>query len=235
MPVPRQELFLAALPVFFFPLLLPAGVLLAPLLLAFAWKEDFPRWSYPLWGFSVLVAAYLQSFHGTIFGHWVDGGWWAWLPILAALLTGAAWRRSLHPARTLLQSIWRDWTLLAFAIYGGLPLVLLASYDEVRARMPMNLIQLLIFLGGAVLYLRQTTSGRRFAALAGGFGLSWLSLVIHQCLYWDGLQEAWMPYAGTWRNTLQWSGRRGGMLLLALSAPVCLYLLQRSLAALRRA
>ena len=54
--------------------------------------------------------------------------------------------RNLKPVQKLLSSFWKDWTLLSFAGYGALPLLLLAVYDESRNAKILMMVFILILV-----------------------------------------------------------------------------------------
>jgi hypothetical protein len=73
---------------------------------------------FPRWGYAYLVSAVLfgwwwgsMGFHGYHFQGEM------WLPLLGVILLVPLLRRSLHPLRAMLAGLWKEWTLLSFAIY----------------------------------------------------------------------------------------------------------------------
>jgi len=203
------------------------GLLLIALLAG--WIKSFPRWVFPYWGFALLISYYFYNFSGTISGQPFSGDWRVWIPLGAVALTGLLWMRSLRPLFTLFKSVWKDWTLLSFAIYGGLPLLCFAAYDETRSETLIRIVPLLILAVGAVFYMRLKNPWHRFASLVGGFTFGWLALMLHLSWYWNGRQEYWMSEPGTWIETFNWTSRFGATLMLILVAPVLVELLRRAL------
>jgi hypothetical protein len=197
-----------------------ALIVLLLLALVAGWVKGFPRWVFPYWGFVLLITLYLLSFTGTIFGDPFTGSWLVFIPLLAVAAIGLLWKRGLGPLQRLAGSIWRDWTLLSFAFYGCLPLLLIGAFDEVEGEDTITIVLMLVLAAGALRYMRASGIWQRFAALLAGFSLSWVVTIIYQGLYWSGRQEPWMDEPGTWGETLSWSGRMGATLLLILLAPM---------------
>jgi multisubunit Na+/H+ antiporter MnhG subunit len=251
-PASWIETLVALGPTSLFPLVFLMGVILTPFLkglkdpapglgIAFAvigmiliamvagWVKNFPRWVFPYWGFALLISLYVYEFTGTMAGQQVRGDWWAWMPLAGVILVGSLWARSLRPVSALLNSVWRDWTLLSFTVYGALPLLFIAAYDEVHNEGPILTLIMLILVAGTIGYMRTENIWHRFACLVGGFTLGWAVLMVHQAIYWNGRQEVWMPAPGSWKETLNWTSRSGAILMLILVAPVLIELLRRAI------
>jgi hypothetical protein len=192
------------------------------------WVKSFPRWVFPYWGFALVVTLYMDGFTGTVAGYRVRGDWWVWAPLVGVALVGLLWTRSVEPVLELLKSIWRDWTLLSFVLYGALPLLFAFAYDEVRSAYIAISLLALVQAVGAIFYMRADGTWRRFAFLVGSYSLTWIGLVIHQGIYWNGRQEVWMSEPGSWVETLQWTSRRGGRLLAILAAPMLIGVLKEA-------
>jgi hypothetical protein len=206
----------AAITVFIFSMLLVA--------LLVGWVKGFPRWCFPYWGFVFLIALYFQNFRGTIFDKPFSGSWLVWIPVLAVLLIGMLWTRDLQAIYRLFRSLWVDWTLLSFAFYGLLPLMLIAIYDEVgdTAAQPALTGLMLMQAVGALLYMRSMKIWPRFLWLVAGFSLSWTLASIHLAWYWNVRQEPRMGAPATWGETLSWTIPMGAFLLVILITPVLL-------------
>lgn len=190
------------------------------ILMVAGWTKNFPRWVFPYWGFILVIIFYLRNFNGTIAGHEFTGDWWAWMPLFIVAVVGSLWARNLQPILGLIKSVWKDWTLLSFAFYGALPLLVLAAYDEVHNEgLAVATINLILAIG-VVTYMRTENIWHRFAALVGGFSIGWLALMTHLALYWNGRQLFWMTEPGSWVETLNWTSQMGALLMLILVAPV---------------
>jgi hypothetical protein len=250
-PASWGEALLALGPLLFYPVLFFPVRVLAPLIsnstnpalglviffapigacliaLVAGWVKRFPRWVFAYWGFALVVTLYMDGFTGTVAGYRVRGDWWVWAPLGGVALLGLLWTRSVEPVLTLLKSIWRDWTLLSFVLYGALPLLFASAYDEVRSAYVA--ISLLVLVQAVVVLFYMRTEGiwRRFALLIGGYSLTWLGLMIHQAIYWNGRQEVWMSEPGSWVETLRWTSRFGVMLMAILAAPMLIGLLKEA-------
>jgi hypothetical protein len=182
LPLPRNQSYLG--------LAMTSSVIGLPLiLLVVGWVKEFPRWVFPYWGFVLTIALYMCQFDGTVSGFWVTGGLWVWAPLVGVILVSMLWTRSLRPVFVLVQTIWQDWTVLSFALYGALPLMFLHAYDEVRGKLVMIAL-MLVLSGSSYFYMRSQDVWRRFTWLVGGFSLSWLLLMIHHGVYWHGRWES---------------------------------------------
>ena len=93
-----------------------------------------------------------------LFGHTYASnellGWRAWIPEMIWLAIGLVLTRSLKPAGQLFRVIGQDWTRLSFLLYGLLPVVMVITFDEVRAEEWILVLLGLILAGGALGYLR---------------------------------------------------------------------------------
>ncbi|MBN1451903.1 MAG: hypothetical protein JW963_12875 [Anaerolineales bacterium] len=248
-PASWRETLLALVPFLLFPLVFLLGAILTPfienppdpafalgitfgvlgvllIIMVAGWVKEFPRWVFPYWGFILLITLYMRNFTGTIFGYQVTGDWWAWAPVAGVAVVGSLLARGLRPVYRLLKSVWRGWTTLSFVFYGALPLLFIAAYDEVHNDGPILSLIMLILCAGTVFYMRTENTWHRFASLVGGFSLGWITLMIHQSIYWNGRQDDWMPGPGSWMETLKWTSQFGATLMLILVAPVLLGLLR---------
>ena len=201
-----------------------AGLVLTALFAG--WIKGFPRWVFPYWGFALLITLYFSGFSGTVSGQPFQGNWRVWIPIAIVAVLGTLWKGSLDPIQALIKSVWKDWTLLSFIFYGALPLLFFAAYDEVHNEGLIRIILILIVAAGAIFYMRTEGTWHRFASLVGGFTVSWLVLMVHLSIYWNGRQEDWMPEPGSWIETLNWTSQMGAFLMLILVAPVLVELLR---------
>ena len=184
------------------------------------WVKGFPRWVFPYWGFALIITLYLYGFNGTISGYPFRGDWRVWIPVGVVALLGTLWTRGLRPIHMLFKSVWKDWTLLSFIFYGALPVLFVFAYDEVHNEGLIRTLVILIPGIGAVYYMRAENTWHRFASLVGGFTISWLVVMIHLGIYWNGRQLFWMTKPGSWIETLNWTSKMGATLMLILIAPV---------------
>lgn len=79
---------------------------------------------------------------------------------------------SIKPIRPFFHRMREDWTLLPFALYGIMPLVMYARFDEYRGSVPYEISIALILLVSLLLYLRNTQPGRKLLALGIGITLA---------------------------------------------------------------
>jgi hypothetical protein len=216
-PAPGSALPVIGLITFFLPV---AWILVS---LGISAARGFPRWTMPYWGLALVITLYLVGFSGTIGGIWVEGSWLVWLPVLAVTAIGLVAAGRSAPVQRFLKAAWGDWTRLSFLIYGALPPLLLAAYDEVHDQEGLRLLGHLALAGGALLYMRSHTIWQRGLSLLGGLGLGWGLAALNLAGYWGGRQEAWMTQPGDWGETLVSMSRAGGMLMALMMAPILIW------------
>ena len=80
------------------------------------------------------------------------------------------WSRSLRPLRRSAAAIWQDWTLLAFSMYGLLPLGISLVFDDAyyNNQTPYYALAVLAGVCGALLYLRSRLAWQRITVLLSG-------------------------------------------------------------------
>lgn len=167
--------------------------------LIFGAVTGFPRWSYGYLGWSVVYSWWLmgtptdtfRNAYSPITHNQLLLGWWGWLPFLLAIGISLMATRSLNPLRQLVAGIWQDWINLSLAIFAFVGFVLLI-YDENHSPYLIAFMtaSTIVFTGSVWLFIRSTTTRKRFIILVVGFllavALSWT------CdLTWD-----WNAYYG---------------------------------------
>jgi MFS family permease len=170
----------------------PYPVVLAGLL--WGWLKGFPRWVYPYLAYGFFFALYI-SFASTpgfaIFGIQMWGrqlwAWRAFVPLglivaLALLLSRPWW----SPIVKMARAVWNDWTLLAYGLYGFLPLVIPIVLDETGRdyRFLVTAIACAGILVGAIFYMFLPRSRLRTILMLAGAFLSLLVASIGSSLYW---------------------------------------------------
>jgi hypothetical protein len=171
-PVARENsalMNLVGATVWFVAYLLVLGLLLN------GWLAGFPRWVYPYLGYAFIFPLYL-SFVSTpglaLFGIPLWGtaawGWRAFVPLGLIMLLGLSFSRP--PWSNLVQLVrqaWEDWTLVAFSLFGLLPLVVFISLDEVEHTFSFwpKLVATLLVILGAFLYMRLARWELRYLVL----------------------------------------------------------------------
>ncbi len=127
--------------------------------------KGFPRWTASYLAWSLLFCWWYSN--GTTYGYRWD--WKVWLALPLVLLLAALLRRSWHPLRQMLVSLWQDWTLASFALFTFFASSFIL-FDENHHPL------LLLFIGvsalaaavGAGAYFRLRASIPRVLALAAG-------------------------------------------------------------------
>jgi hypothetical protein len=120
-------------------------LLLPPSGVAIGWVRNFPRWSYPYAGLAVLAGMYMANASSpgvSLFGIPVFGrelwGWRALVPLLLACGTSLLVTRSFRPLYVLFDRAARDLTLVTYGMFGGLPLWVFVSFDEMDRRYSLS-------------------------------------------------------------------------------------------------
>ena len=168
-------------------IILPVGV-------GIGWVLGFPRWSYSYVPASVLFAAYLANASTPglqFFGYptfdrelW---GWRAWVPLCFALLVALLVSRSAQPAVRLFTNLHRDPTLIAYGLFGLMPLAVLAFFDEMD-RLYSLYFMIAFALASTVasgLYVRLPRTKVGLSALLTGIVVAILILVLGPSIYWQ--------------------------------------------------
>jgi hypothetical protein len=141
------------------------------------WIRCFPRWAYAYIGQALIFSLYLSAastpgievFGIQLFGRQMWGPR-AWFPLLLALGIGLLVTRSLEPLIRLFRNAWEDWTLVTFAMFGLMPLVVWVSFDEIdRAySLPYMIVTAVYMVLLAWVYMASTRHSRRVQALLVG-------------------------------------------------------------------
>jgi hypothetical protein len=172
----------------------------------------FPRWAFSYLGWALFIA-WTWSNMG-FYGHRLLGQ--MWLPLAAVVFISLLIRRSLRPARVILNGLWRDLTLLPFAIY-----ILIAAFSMVADE--NHNPRLFWFIAGSTLvsclsawvFFRSASPLRRVVALIGGLVLSIL-VDTWNSLTWDYAAYYGLPQGAPWISWL--------MVLIELLVISALYL-----------
>lgn len=171
-----------------------ALILVSPFLgaLVVSWVSGFPRWCFPYWGLALLFSAFLT---GTatpdlwVFGQGIGrGDLWGWRAFVPLLVVGAVAtlvRRSLLPLEQLVSGVQRDWTRIAFAVYGTLPWMLMVAFDSVQGEtIPLSLLSGVLAVG-ALMYVRSRQIWQRMLALLVTLTVVWIAAAAYLQWYWQ--------------------------------------------------
>ncbi len=217
-PSSWTAVFLATIPIFVFsvavilneikggalwePYYYPLWNLICVAGLGVGWIKGFPHWSYPYLSMSVIFGWWWSDVH-------ISGIPWgnrAWAPFFIMVLIALLWTRSLKPLQRLVSSIWNDWTLLSFILYGMMAWVAIgAAYDENHHP------QLVFFIIGStvavtigvVAYLQSLKKWQKIGSLVVGLLFSFVIQAVVNHIYWSEHLEPWMEKPYTWGNTIQ--------------------------------
>lgn len=170
--------------------------------------KHLPRWFMPYIG--VPAPFFSLLLFNSLMEKW-QGVWWYRLPwfLSAFIQEGLLWTgliftlilllvatRLIPKSRPFHQRLKDDWTLLAFVIYGAMPLVLVFTYNEYRNEEPFMFLSLVILAVGGWLYLQSYEPLKRFLYLYGGMALSMLVAAIGKAV----LEESSFPGdSSTWQ------------------------------------
>lgn len=148
--------------------------------------KGFPRWAYSYLGWSILMSWWWMMMQvDSLITQNQRLGFWAWIPLLAAVGLGALFARSLHPLRQLVRGIWGDWTYLSLMIYAFAAFALLI-YDEnhhpyLPAFMTASTLAICLAVWG---FLQSDSNWKRVVSMLAGFVTA---LVLNNIAYatWD--------------------------------------------------
>lgn len=214
---------------------LVAGYVIALIGLGVGWTRGFPRWSYayvlcvPLFGLYVSLAAY-NTILPYAYVLCVPGLFSSLIPLAVMAIIVLAVTRSPRPLAWLFTNVWRDWTLLSFALYGLVPMFMWLAFDEVEDSfaLPFMIVLTLILAGGALAYLRCARAWQRVTALLVGTILARALETAGTRVYWSTHPEPWMTVSPIrWYDIVRASATGGALLLAFLFAPALLGLLRR--------
>jgi hypothetical protein len=158
----------------------------------------FPRWAFSYLGWALLSAWWWTN--GSFYGHHLSGQ--IWIPLAVVVFVSLLIRRSLRPARVILNSLWRDLTLLPFGIYILYATVAIIADENHHP-------YLLLFIAGSTLaaclgawgFFCSASPLRRVLALIGGLALAVL-LGIWNSLTWDFAAYYGLPKGSPWKGIL---------------------------------
>jgi hypothetical protein len=168
--------------------------------LAYGWYRSFPRWSYPYIGLILTISLYLFIMRGGVFEFFL------WVFMVAMVVLAAVLMDAAGPFVQFAKSVWRDWSLLSFAVFGFLPLWMVGMFDDVNLdyKIPYFLLFSCFMIAGAAGYMVCETKIIRFGILLFATLAVIGGTAYGNALYWDGRLEHWMnaPADGTqtaWR------------------------------------
>jgi hypothetical protein len=203
------------------------GFFILPVLsLGIGWVKSFPRWSYPYVGFVLLISRYMMHVatpglrvFGYTFGRNDLWGWRAWIPFSVMAIAALLITRSPRPVFKFFTQAWEDWTLLTFAMFGFMPLLIAIGFDEVDRlySLPFMVALTLVMVGIALAYLRSTSPWHRVLALLVGIILTVAVATVAPTAYW--LEHGWV--------NVKWTFMIGALVVAVIFSPLLLGLLCR--------
>jgi hypothetical protein len=167
--------------------------------LTVGWVKGFPRWSFPFISLSLLSGWWWSETStpglrilGHTFRHQERWGWRGWIPLLLAIIMALLWTRSSSPLRRLVKSVWRDGTLLSFALYSLIAWIyIVAVFDEIHDPylVAYMLISTVVLTFGAIGYLLSSKAWQRIVALLAGVYVNVVIEGVVNQAYWSERME----------------------------------------------
>jgi hypothetical protein len=197
------------------------------------WVKGFPRWSYSYVGW-ILFIHLLGG--GVSSGLWIFRGLGEWIPLLVVAVIALLLTRSVRPLLQFFKGLWHDWTRLSFGLYGMMPVLVIASFDEVTKpyAIPYLVASTVALAGGALAYVRGARTTQRALALLTGMTLAWTVTTVGYAIYgWTAMP--WRTGPGPWYVEIQGMVVYWGGLLAFFLAPGLLSVLRRSIQSIRAA
>jgi hypothetical protein len=126
---------------------------------AYAWRRDFPRWSYPWLGYALLWTLYASG-ERTL-------GPYVWPVALLLLGLLALSSRGFGPLITLARAIWRDWTLGSLALFPVTMFLSLLFLDEVypSVEAPLYIGAGMVAALASIVFIKAQSSRARLGVL----------------------------------------------------------------------
>lgn len=192
--------------------------------------SGLPRWFFPYIGFllsiaslsafSALMERYDRSLLDVVPRSWIgseivyQGLMWGGLTVLTILLV------LLINFVPFLRRFKKDWTLLAFLLYGAIPFALMIAFDDYLHDGPSRLVAFLLLAAGVWFYLRTDDPRRQFWSLFGGMTLCLLFAAVAKAIiyqyFWDGIREF------TWWTEMMSTVIMWGWLAVTMLIPLAL-------------
>jgi len=209
-------------------------------LLIIGFKKGVPRWFMPYLGLPMPIISVL------LFGilmERLEGVWWfrlpwflsdflqqglLWVGLIGSIVLLVAVVRSIPKFHPFYKRLRDDWTLLCFVLYGGMPFVLVLTFDEYKHDEPYMFLAFLILAVGGWFYLRNGDPWKKNLYLYVGVALSMLVAAVGKAVirpiqdwpvYFD--PSSWEPEAIRTMITWIW-------LALIMLLPLALKSLPRS-------
>ncbi len=160
------------------------------------WMRGFPAWCFPYLSvvFGIFLALWIGSDSDMTF--WENLGWKITMlgPVMLVFLIFWYFNRRRFPLRRLVEAVRRDWTLISFAVYSLLILVIHGLFSDIRSTYgaPYLLLSTFIAMTGSALYVLLRSQRGRFTALVVCFSLCWLAAGYGSATFWHGRREDWM-------------------------------------------
>jgi len=231
--VPADALWLNIIfAVFFF------GSLLG--MFAFGLAAGAPRWFLPYLGFNLSIInlfthtlvfppswsgfPFLQDASRFIKGFVRQGTVWIGVAVLVILLVLVT--AIIPKFRPFYRRLKDDWTLLAFVIYGAVPLAILLTFDDYQGEEPYVLVANLILAVGGWFYVRNQNPWKRYLVLFIGLTLSMAVAAVGKAIiykyFWEGVRHF------TWQSETMSTVTLWVWLALFMLIPLALNLLPRA-------
>ncbi len=151
--------------------------------------KGMPRWSLPAFGLLLMILNYVMfgivgfAFLGVtatppLFLREIFGSGFSYVGVGILALIIILVSASFEPLHPFFQRIREDWTLIPFALFGIMPIVIFLSFDGYQGSTPYEIGMGLVLLASVWLYVRNTQLGRKLVILGTGITLAMAIQVI---------------------------------------------------------
>lgn len=214
--------------------------LLVGSLLVIGFKKGVPRWFMPYLGLLLPIIS-VQIFDSLM--ERLEGVWWfrlpwflsdflqqglLWVGLIVSIVLLVAVVRLIPKFHPFYKRLRDDWTLLSFILYGGMPFVLVLTFDEYKHEEPYMLLAFLILATGGWFYLRNGEPWKKFLYLYAGMALSMMTAAVGKAVI-RPIQD-WPVYfdPSSWEREVISTMITGLWLALIMLIPLVLTLLPRA-------
>jgi len=201
-----------------------------------------PRWFLPYLGFALSIInlfthtlvfppdwsgfSFLQYASRFVRGFVRQGT--VWIGVIVFVILMVLFAALIPKFRPLYKRLKEDWTLLAFVIYGVVPLAIILTFDDYQGEGLYVLTANLILAIGGWFYLRAQIPWKRYMILFIGLALSMAIAAVGKAIiykyFWEGVRHF------TWQSEMMSTVTLWVWLALFMLTPLVLKLLPRSYA-----
>ena len=146
------------------------SIALSFLLLGIGWVKNFPKWTIPSIGISVIMSLFLTQVSTPLFYRTEVWGIIALIPLILTSFISFLLNPSFQPLKQLSNKIKEEKSILIFIFYGVLPLILWMGFDEIHRQTIFfyPIILTIIAIITIILYLENSIKTQRNLILVIG-------------------------------------------------------------------